>query len=89
MWVEIERDRFGHADLAVRRRMEALWLMGHGEKHRRMEPGIESGATWFQRIAPGGASSNIFRLSITLWRGWEALRLMIQGVQAMGRGRCV
>ncbi len=33
---EIERDRYEHADLAVRRRMETLWLKGHGEKHRRI-----------------------------------------------------
>lgn len=26
---------------------------------------------------------------LTLWRGWEALRLMIQGAQAMGGERCV
>ena len=33
---EIGRDRFEHADVAVRRRMEALWLKAHGEKHRRI-----------------------------------------------------
>ena len=33
---EIERDRFDHPDPAVQRRMEALWLKAHGEKHRRI-----------------------------------------------------
>ena len=33
---EIERDRYEHADPAVRRRMEALWLKANGEKHRRI-----------------------------------------------------
>ncbi len=33
---EIERDRYGHADPAVRRRMETLWLKANGEKHRRI-----------------------------------------------------
>jgi transposase len=33
---EIERDRFLHPDPAVQRRMEALWLKAHGEKHLRI-----------------------------------------------------
>ena len=33
---EIERDRFKHLDPAVQRRMEALWLKAHGEKHQRI-----------------------------------------------------
>lgn len=33
---EIERDRFTHADPAVQRRMEALWLKAHGETHQRI-----------------------------------------------------
>jgi transposase len=33
---EIERDRFEHEDPTVRRRMEAMWLKAHGEKHRRI-----------------------------------------------------
>jgi transposase len=33
---EIERDRFKHMDPAVQRRMEALWLKAHGEKHQRI-----------------------------------------------------
>ena len=33
---EIERDRFQHVDRVVQRRMEALWLKAHGEKHRRI-----------------------------------------------------
>lgn len=33
---EIERDRFGHPDPAVQRRMEALWLKANGEKHQRI-----------------------------------------------------
>src|SRR4051812_46590980 len=33
---EIERDRFGHPDPRVRRRMEALWLKAHGERHDRI-----------------------------------------------------
>lgn len=33
---EIERDRFQHLDPAVQRRMEALWLKAHGERHRRI-----------------------------------------------------
>ena len=33
---EIERDRFQHLDPVVQRRMEALWLKAHGEKHRRI-----------------------------------------------------
>ena len=30
---EIERDRFGHADPLVQRRMEVLWLKAHGQTH--------------------------------------------------------
>jgi transposase len=32
----IDHDRFEHADPAVRRRMEMLWLKAHGEKHERI-----------------------------------------------------
>jgi transposase len=34
--IEIGRDRYEHADPAVRRRMEALWLKAKGEKHERV-----------------------------------------------------
>ena len=33
---EIERDRFGHPDPRVQRRMEVLWLKAHGERHGRV-----------------------------------------------------
>ena len=33
---KIDHDRFEHADPAVRRRMEMLWLKAHGEKHERI-----------------------------------------------------
>jgi transposase len=33
---QVDRDRFRHPDPAVQRRMEALWLKAHGEKHRRI-----------------------------------------------------
>ena len=33
---EIDRGRFQHPDPAVQRRMEALWLKAHGEKHQRI-----------------------------------------------------
>src|SRR5450432_3778581 len=33
---EIGRDRYGHANIAVRRRMEALWLKAKGERHERI-----------------------------------------------------
>jgi transposase len=33
---QIERDRFQHPDPTVQRRMEALWLKAHGEKHLRI-----------------------------------------------------
>ena len=32
----IDHDRFEHADPAVRRRMEMLWLKAHDEKHERI-----------------------------------------------------
>jgi transposase len=33
---EIERDRFHHADPAVQRRMEILWLKAHGQTHEQI-----------------------------------------------------
>ena len=33
---DIDRDRFSHADTAVQRRMEALWLKAHGQKHEQI-----------------------------------------------------
>ena len=33
---EVERDRFEHPDPRVQRRMEALWLKAHGERHGRI-----------------------------------------------------
>ena len=39
----IDHDRFEHADTAVRRRMEMLWLKAHGEGHERIA--VLSGVT--------------------------------------------
>ena len=66
--VEIERDRFGHADLAVRRRMEALWLKGHGEKHRRIADLAKLSRPTVQRLLDTYLSGGLAAVRTFHWK---------------------
>ena len=65
---EIEQDRFEHADLAVRRRMEALWLKAHGEKHQRIADLAKLSRPTVQRLLDTYLSGGLAAVRTFHWK---------------------
>lgn len=65
---EIERDRFLHPDPAVQRRMEALWLKAHGEKHERIVELAGLSRPTFQRLLDKYESGGLSEAKSFHWK---------------------
>jgi len=65
---EIERDRFCHADPAVQRRMEVLWLKAHGETHQKIAKLAAVSRATVQRILDAYEAGSLAAVRTFRWK---------------------
>jgi transposase len=68
MMIEIERDRFCHADPAVQRRMEVLWLKAHGETHQKIAELAAVSRATVQRILDAYEAGGLAAVRTFHWK---------------------
>lgn len=69
---EIDRDRYCHPDPAVQRRMEALWLKAHGQKHAAIVELSGLSRPTVQRLLDKYESGGLAEARSFHWRGSAA-----------------